>query len=67
MTEKQDAVWLRQQQKTSQSCHKPPDKLTAHSVKICKYTNKRKREKEKKKSHTQTDTGKHGLSILCYS
>lgn len=36
--EKQDAVWLKQQQKTSQSCHKPPDELTAHSVN--KYANK---------------------------
>lgn len=38
MTQKQDAMWLKQQQKTSQSCHKPPDKQTAHSV--SKYANK---------------------------
>lgn len=60
MTEKQDAVWLKQQQKTSQSCHKPPDELTAHSV--YKYANKCQ-----KISHTKKGTGKYGLSIFCYS
>lgn len=52
MTEKQDAVWLKQQQKTSQSCHKPPDKLTAYSV--YKYANN-----YQKMSHIQTDTGSY--------
>lgn len=33
--EKQDAVWLKQQQETSQSCHKPPE--ASHS--IYKYSN----------------------------
>lgn len=41
MTEKQDAVWLKQQQKTSQSCHKPPEELTAHSVN--NYANERQK------------------------
>lgn len=50
MTEKQDAVWLKNQQKTSQSCHKPPDELTAHS--LHKYANKCQKNITRLSSHT---------------
>lgn len=61
--EKQDAVWLKQQQKTSQSCHKPPDKLLAHSLN--KYANKCQK-KEKKENHTSKQTQTDVLNVWGY-